>query len=73
LNDKVFNDGKLYLVGDKFTIADSYLYIVLTWAAYVGVDTAPFPNVNAFSANIASLPFVQAAHARMGTNPTTVL
>jgi glutathione S-transferase len=73
LNDNVFNDGKQFMVGDKFTIADSYLYIVLSWAQYVGVDTAPYPNVIAFSERVAALPFVQAAHARMASNPSSVL
>jgi glutathione S-transferase len=37
--------GKDYLLGDKFSIADSYFYIVLTWSPYVKIDLAEFPNL----------------------------
>ena len=37
-----------FLVGNSFTIADSYLYIVLTWTGYVGGDVSPFPKVQAY-------------------------
>jgi glutathione S-transferase len=62
---------KTYLVGDKFSIADSYLYIVLSWTGYVGVDLTPYPGLQAYSANIAKLPNVVAAHAAMATNPAS--
>ena len=29
--------GRKYLVGESFTVADSYLYIVLSWTGYVKV------------------------------------
>ena len=45
LNDKVMVGGKKYLVGDKFSVADSYLYIVLTWFPYLGLDVAAYPNL----------------------------
>jgi glutathione S-transferase len=30
-----------YLMGDQFTIADAYLFTVLGWGAYVGVEIGP--------------------------------
>ena len=62
-----------YLVGNSFTIADSYLYIVLSWSGYVGVDLTPFPKVRAYSERVGNLPNVKAAHARMAESPATVL
>ena len=62
---------KQYLVGDKFSIADSYLYIILSWSGYVGVDLTAFPAVKAYSEFIGALPFVVQAHAAMATNPTS--
>jgi hypothetical protein len=57
--------GKHYLVGDTFTVADSYLYIVLSWSGYLGIDLSPYANVTAYYENIKKLPFVVEAHAKM--------
>ena len=70
LNDHLLR-GKHYLVGDSFTIADSYLFIVLSWTGYLQVDLAPYPNVKAYFESIASLPIVQEAQARLATTPLT--
>ena len=64
---------KHFLVGNAFSIADSYLYIALSWTQYVGIDLAPYPKVKAYFERIGDLDFVKAAHARMATNPATVL
>ena len=60
-----------YLVGDKFSIADSYFYIILSWSGYVGVDLSAFPALQAYSAFIGALPFVVKAHAAIATNPSS--
>lgn len=59
-----------FLVGDKFSIADSYLYIVLGWGRWVGVDLSPYPAVKAYWERIDKLPNVVAAHAKIATNPS---
>ena len=53
--------GAPWLMGDAFTVADAYLYTVLTWAAYVGVDLAPFPALQAYMQRVEARPAVQAA------------
>ncbi|CEP02536.1 GST C-terminal domain-containing protein [Plasmodiophora brassicae] len=58
-------NNKKYLVGNKFTVADSYLYIVLSWMKYLGVDLGAFPALQAYHDNIAALDFVKSAHAAM--------
>ena len=75
LNDlaSLLGGGKKYLVGDSFTVADSYCYIVVSWAPYLKVDLTPYPNVKAYFDGIAALPNVQAAHKRMGESPATVV
>jgi glutathione S-transferase len=50
-----------YLVGDAFTAADAYLFVVTNWAKLVGVDPTGFPNLLAFQKRIAERPAVQAA------------
>lgn len=57
--------GKKFLVGEHFSIADSYLYVVLGWSVHVKVDMTAYPVLNAYHAHIASLDFVTAAHAAM--------
>jgi glutathione S-transferase len=64
---------KEYIVGNQATVADYYLYIVLTWTNFLGIDLTPFPKVGAFVTRISNLPNVKAAHARMAENPATVL
>jgi glutathione S-transferase len=54
-------DGKQYLFGDKFTVADAYLFVVTGWAQYVKVDLSGFPNLQAFQQRVAARPAVQAA------------
>ncbi|NML24548.1 glutathione transferase GstA [Zoogloea dura] len=50
-----------YLVGEGFTVADAYLFVVLGWAPMVKVDLAAWPSLAEFSARIAARPSVQAA------------
>ena len=50
-----------YLVGNKFSAADAYLFTVTQWAKYVALDLAGFPNLQAFQGRIAARPAVQQA------------
>jgi glutathione S-transferase len=54
-------DGKPYLMGDIFTVADAYLFTVTGWGAYVKVDLSGFANISAHRARVAARPAVQAA------------
>jgi glutathione S-transferase len=53
--------GKQYLMGDKFTVADAYLFTVLRWSPRVGVDLSSSPNVTAYMDRVAGRPKVQEA------------
>jgi glutathione S-transferase len=55
-----------YLFGDRFTIADAYLFTVTNWAGYVKLDLSDFPHVRAFQARVAERPSVKAAIAAEG-------
>lgn len=37
-----------FVLGDTFSIADAYLYVVSTWLSGDGVDIIPFPKFHAF-------------------------
>ena len=53
--------GRPYLFGDSFTVADAYLFTITNWAGTVKFDLSSFPNVLAFQARVAARPQVQAA------------
>ncbi|MGQ0696888.1 MAG: glutathione transferase GstA [Panacagrimonas sp.] len=50
-----------YLMGDKFSVADVYLFVVLGWAGHVKLDLSPWPALGAYLGRIAARPAVQAA------------
>ena len=58
-------DGELaktpYLMGDIFTVADGYLFVVAGWGKHVGIDISALPHLSAFMARVAARPAVQAA------------
>ncbi len=59
-------DGKQYLMGDHFTVADAYLFVVSNWGQYVGVDVGDLANLVAFRARVAARPAVIAAMTAEG-------
>ncbi|RZL89744.1 MAG: glutathione transferase GstA [Variovorax sp.] len=54
-------EGKDYLMGDHFTVADGYLFTVTNWTRPMGIDLLPYPNVQAWHARVGSRPAVQEA------------
>jgi glutathione S-transferase len=50
-----------FLMDAKFTIADAYLFTVVNWTNFHGIDLSPFPNLQAFQARVAARPAVQQA------------
>lgn len=53
--------GKQYLLGDHFSAADAYLFTILTWTKFTGVDLSPYPGLTAYVARVAERPAVKAA------------
>ena len=70
LNDVILN-GKQYLVGDKPSVADYYLFIVLTWCPMLSLDLSKYPTAQAFRDRIGSLSYVIKAQQDMDKNPAT--
>jgi glutathione S-transferase len=54
-------EGRDYLVGDRFSVADAYLFTVANWAPVVQFDISVWPVLQAFHARIAARPAVQQA------------
>jgi len=53
--------SQAYLMGDHFTMADAYLFVVSSWGRHVGVDLSGLANLTAFAARVAARPAVQEA------------
>lgn len=54
-------EGRSYLMGEVFTVADAYLFTVLRWARYVKLDLSPWPVLLAYLDRVAARPAVHAA------------
>lgn len=50
-----------YLFGERFGVADAYLFVVTTWARVVKLDLSEFPRLLEFQKRVAERPAVQAA------------
>jgi len=58
--------SRQYLVGDHFTVADAYLYTILTWTRFTGIDLAAWPVLVAYRDRIQQRTAVQAARDAEG-------
>ncbi len=54
-------EGKAYLTGDQFTVADAYLFTLTNWARPVGLDLSNLAQLGAYMARVAARPAVQEA------------
>ena len=52
---------KKFLLGDAFTVADAYLFTVLSWTRHAGIDLAKWPVLEAYQARVGHRPKVQEA------------
>ena len=50
--------GKSYLVGDNFSVADAYLFVVTTWLPHLQIELTPYPHLKAFNERVAKRPAV---------------
>ena len=53
--------GKTYLLGDKFTVADAYLFTVLRWSSLQQIDLSRYPNITAYMGRVGERPKVKEA------------
>jgi len=52
--------GREYLAG-RFSVADAYLFVILTWARYVALDLEPYPALAAYRDRLQTRPSVARA------------
>ena len=53
--------GRKFLLGETFTVADAYLFTVLSWTHHAGMDLAKWPVLEAYQARVGDRPKVQEA------------
>jgi glutathione S-transferase len=53
--------NKKFLMGDAFTVADTYLFTILSWSGHVGIDLGKWPTLAAYHARVGHRPKVQEA------------
>lgn len=59
-------DGRPYLMGDDFSIADTYCFVVCSWTGPLGIDIDRWPHIKAYIDRIIQRPSVQAAMKEEG-------
>jgi glutathione S-transferase len=52
-------EGKAYVMGDKFTAVDAYLFNVLNWTNPLKIDLGKWPNIKAYMGRVGVRPKVQ--------------
>jgi glutathione S-transferase len=58
-----------YLMGDRFTVADAYLFVCLNWTQFLKFDLSPWPKLTDLMRRVAARPAVQQALAAEGLIP----
>lgn len=54
-------DGRAYLTGSNFTVADAYAFVVTNWSNVTGVSLEAWPKLKDYVARVGARPSVQAA------------
>jgi len=53
--------SKPFLMGEQFTVADCYLFTVLSWAPFVKLDLGKWPELKRYVERIQARPHVMEA------------
>lgn len=60
------SDGRAYVLGDTFTVADAYTFVVASWAGLIDFDLSEHTHVQAYVDRVAARPKVREALKREG-------
>src|SRR5690606_23319607 len=58
--------GGPFLLGEGFTAADAYLFTIVGWSGFTGIDLSPFPHLRDFMGRVAARPTVREAMRAQG-------
>ena len=59
--EKLFSDGRHYLMGRHFSVADAYLLVAINWASMIGINIFRWPHIGDFGDRMRGRPSVLAA------------
>lgn len=59
--EALFADGRSYLLGEDFSVADAYLFTIASWTVPTGIGLDRWPHLAAFSERVAGREKVQDA------------
>lgn len=59
--ESIFDDGRAYLLGNKFSVVDAYFFVVSSWVVPTGIGLEKWPRIAAFSTRVADREAVQSA------------
>jgi glutathione S-transferase len=59
--ERILADGRAYLMGDQFSVADAYLFTIANWAKPNSIDLSKWPKLSAYVQRTAGRKAVQAA------------
>lgn len=60
------SDGREFIMGETFTVADTYIFVVANWAGIIDFDISEFTHIKAYLARIAERPAVREVYKREG-------
>jgi glutathione S-transferase len=58
--------SKQFVMGEQYTVADPYLFTVLSWGAHVGIDLGKWPQLKRYVDGVGARPNVVAAQKAEG-------
>ncbi len=50
--------GRSYVLGEHFSVVDSYAFVVASWTKHLDVSLSPYKNIGAYMARVAARPAV---------------
>lgn len=59
-----------YLLGERYSVADAYLFVCLNWTQFLKIDLSPWPNLTDLMRRVAARPAAQDALAAEGLVPS---
>ena len=59
--ETVLSDGRQYLLGKDFSVADAYMAVVCNWAQFKNIDISLWPHIASFVDRVLSRPTARAA------------